>query len=337
LKLVIRQLSRSPLGGAERKTMKRLLYLYFSILCFSVYSTFAGELTADSLRLQSHVNFLTNIQPPRSITHLHSLEQSAQYIESQLRKYSSRIEIQSYSVSYGYVRNVIASFGPENGSRIIVGAHYDVAGDQSGADDNASGIAGLLEVARLLAQDSAKLERRIDLVAYTLEEPPYFRTEQMGSYVHAKSLKDQDVKVDLMVCLEMIGYYSSADGSQSYPIGLMKLVYPTTGDFIAVVSNFSSHFSAGSFVEKMEQKCSVKIERLTAPASVQGVDFSDHLNYWNFGFKAIMITDTAFLRNANYHQKSDTPETLDYATMADVVNGIYYAVSHYHGSPKKYK
>ena len=233
--------------------------------------------------------------------------------------------------------NIIASFGPEKGSRVIVGAHYDVCGDQPGADDNASGIAGLLEIARLLAQDSAKLDRRIDLVAYTLEEPPYYRTEQMGSYIHAKSLKDCGVKIDLMVCLEMIGYYSSAEGSQSYPIDLMKVAYPTTGDFIAIVSNFSSYFSAGDFVELMEQKCSIKTERLTAPASIQGIDFSDHLNYWNLGYKAIMITDTAFLRNVHYHQVSDTPESLDYGSMAKVVNGVYYAVSHYHGSTKKYK
>jgi len=189
----------------------------------------------------------------------------------------------------------------------------------------------------LLSQDSSKSDRRIDLVAYTLEEPPYFRTELMGSYIHAKSLKDRNIKVDLMVCLEMIGYYSNVEGSQSYPIGLMKLVYPTTGDFIAIVSNISSSFSAGDFVELMEQNCAIKTQRLTAPASVQGVDFSDHLNYWNFDYKAIMITDTAFLRNGHYHQISDNPESLNYYAMAEVVNGIYYAVSHFHGSSKKYK
>jgi hypothetical protein len=317
--------------------MRRLLCLYFLTLFFGVHCAYSGELVADSLRLQSHVTFLSNIQPPRSIRHLQSLEQSAQYVESQLRKYSSRIDSQIYSVSYGEVKNIIASFGPEKGSRIIVGAHYDVAGDQPGADDNASGIAGLLELARLLSLDSTRLAKRIDLVAYTLEEPPFFRTEQMGSFIHAKSLKDQGVKIDLMVCLEMIGYYSDVEGSQSYPIAPMKLIYPSTGDFIAVVSNLSSHFSAGNFIEQMEEKCSAKIEHLTAPESVQGVDFSDHLNYWHFGYKAIMITDTAFLRNSHYHQKSDISETLDYAMMSEVVNGIHYAVSHYHGSSKKYK
>jgi len=317
--------------------MKKVLTTYFIFSLFNVITTFAGEFPADSTLLRSHVTVLCNIRPPRSIQHLSSLEQSAQYIESQLRQYSRRIESQSYRVTYGEVRNVIASFGPEKGSRIIVGAHYDVAGDQFGADDNASGIAGLLELARLLAKDSSKIEKRIDLVAYTLEEPPFFRTEQMGSFIHAKSLSDQEIKVDLMVCLEMIGYYSNWEDSQTYPLGLMKLFYPTVGNFISVVSNFNSHFAARDFVELMKQSCSVSIERLTAPTSIQGIDFSDHLNYWHFGYKAFMITDTAFLRNKNYHQKTDIPETLNFLSMVEVVNGVYHAITNYRGSSKKFK
>jgi Zn-dependent M28 family amino/carboxypeptidase len=307
------------------------------LFLFWIIPAFAGKLSTDSTALRAHVAYLCNLHPSRSINNLPSLNKSAQYIEEQLGLYSNRVEIQKYAVSDGEVRNIIASFGPEEGSRIVVGAHYDVYGDQSGADDNASGIAGLLELARLLSVDSIKLEKRIDLVAYTLEEPPYFRTEQMGSFIHAKSLYDQGVKLDLMISLEMIGYYSDEDDSQTYPIGLMKLFYPTTGNFIAVVSSFGSHFVSGDFAEEMEQNCSVKIQRLTAPASVPGIDFSDHLNYWHFGFKAMMLTDTAFLRNEHYHQISDTPETLDYLSMAEVVNGVYYALIHFHVKHKKFK
>lgn len=314
---------------------KRINSIVVLLLLRVIYGS-AGDLSADAIALRSHVAYLSNLHPSRSIHNLGSLEKSAQYIEDQFRLYTNRIENQKYMVSFGEVRNISASFGPYDGSRIIVGAHYDVCGNQSGADDNASGIAGLLELARLLSFDSTSLEQRVDLVAYTLEEPPFFRTEHMGSFIHAKSLHDQGIKIDFMISLEMIGYFSNEDNSQTYPIGLMKLFYPTTGNFIGAVSNFSSHFIVGDFAEAMENKCSVKIQRLTAPASVPGVDFSDHLNYWHFGYKAMMLTDTAFLRNKHYHQVSDTPETLDYSSMSEIVNGVHYALLHFHVKHKKF-
>jgi len=283
--------------------------------------------TADSTVLREHVTFLANLVPARSADNPISLNKAAQYIEDQLRLHCPRVDTQEYETPSGMVRNVIASLGPEKGPRIVVGAHYDVAGEQPGADDNASGVAGLLELNRLLANHPEKLKRRIDLVAYTLEEPPYFATEQMGSFIHAKSLYKQGVSVKLMIALEMIGYFSEEPGSQSYPIGLMKLFYPKKADFIAVISNLRSRFRMGEFVRKMKRGCDIHIEKLAAPTFVTGVDFSDHRNYWHFGYKAIMITDTAFLRNKNYHEKTDTPETLDYLKMAEVVNGIYYALT----------
>jgi Zn-dependent M28 family amino/carboxypeptidase len=324
-------------GTPKQGIMNRLLTTIVSSSLFLSVHVSAGEFSADSMALRSHVLFLSTIHPSRSVDNLSSLNRSAQYIEDQFRLYTHRIDIQKYDVSSGEVKNIIASFGPEDGSRIIVGAHYDVAGDQPGADDNASGIAGLIELARILSKDTNKLDKRIDVVAYTLEEPPFFRTEKMGSFIHAKSLNTQGVKIDLMISLEMIGYYSDEENSQTYPIGFMKLVYPTIGNFIAVVSNFNSHCIASDFAEEMEQNCSLDIERLTAPESVAGVDFSDHLNYWHFGYKAFMITDTAFLRNKHYHQQSDTPERLDYHNMAEIVNGIHYALNHFHAKNKKFK
>jgi Zn-dependent M28 family amino/carboxypeptidase len=235
---------------------------------------------------------------------------------------------QPFIVDQGDVRNIIASFGPESGPRVVIGAHYDVAGNQPGADDNASGVSGLLELARLLSTDSAKLPMRIDLVAYTLEEPPYFRTKHMGSWIHAKSLKDSSVDVRIMLSIEMIGYFRDSEDSQRYPSKILGWFYPSKGNFISVVSNFGSHFASSSFVSLMKEGCGVPIERLTAPASIPGVDFSDHLNYWECGFDAAMITDTSFLRNDNYHETTDTPESLDYARMAEVVNGVYHAATH---------
>jgi acetylornithine deacetylase/succinyl-diaminopimelate desuccinylase-like protein len=141
----------------------------------------AADLSADSSALSAHVSFLTALDPPRSVYHLSSLDSASSYIEKQFRRLSGNVEIRQHRVSHGSVRNLILSFGPESGPRVIVGAHYDVAGNQPGADDNASGIAGLLELARMLSQVSDKLTKRIDLVAYTLEEPPFFRTEYMGA------------------------------------------------------------------------------------------------------------------------------------------------------------
>ena len=257
-----------------------------------------------------------------------SLDSASRYIETQLRALTSRTELQEYSVFQAKVRNVIASFGPVSGPRIIVGAHYDVAGDQPGADDNASGVAGLLELARMLSGDASALRSRVDLIAYTLEEPPFFGTRHMGSYVHAGSLRTGEVRVRLMVSLEMIGYFTDREGSQSFPIGLMKFFYPRVGNFIGVVCNLRSHGVTGDFVQAMRKGCRIPVERLTAPRWVPGVDFSDHLNYWRCGYRALMITDTAFFRNPHYHEAADTPESLDYARMAEVVNGVYAAVHH---------
>jgi hypothetical protein len=131
-----------------------------------------------------------------------------------------------------------------------------------------------------------------------------------------------------MISLEMIGFYSDESGSQSYPIGIMKWFYPNKGNFIAVVSNLSSHSIGGQLVAAMRRRCRVPIERLTAPSFVTGVDFSDHLNYWKADYDAIMLTDTAFLRNDNYHEKTDTPDTLNFSIMADVITGVFFGITH---------
>ena len=206
-----------------------------------------------------------------------------------------------------------------------MGAHYDVCEEQPGADDNASGIAGLLAVAGLFQKYAPRLDYRIDFAAYTLEEPPVFRSESMGSYIHARSLHDAGVEIMGMACLEMIGYYTDAPKSQEYPLSLMKLFYPTRGDFIGVVGNFGSRRLTRHFKGALALT-TLPVESLTAPAFLPGVDFSDHLNFWKYGHPAVMITDTAFYRDPNYHAASDVIETLDFAKMQEVVKGLYWAL-----------
>jgi Zn-dependent M28 family amino/carboxypeptidase len=278
----------------------------------------------DPKRLEAHVRNLSETLAPRDAFHPENLDRVAAYLRQEFGRNQGRVLDQAFQVGRTTYRNVIAVFGPESKERIVVGAHYDTAGPYPGADDNASGVAGLIELAGLLS--AAEWPMTVELVAYTLEEPPYFRGENMGSAVHARSLKAAGASVRAMFSLEMIGYFTDAPKSQSFPVPGLSLLYPTTGNFIAVVGKMGQ----GSMVRKIRKAMSaaspLPVHSISAPRFLPGVDFSDHVNYWEAGYPAVMITDTAFYRNPNYHAKSDTADTLDYRRMADVVHGIHAAV-----------
>ena len=291
-----------------------------------IFNESRGQITASPERLKADVAALTSTPRPRNHINISSLNLAAEYIKLEFEKQGASVTEQKYTANGQEYKNIICSFGPENAERLIVGAHYDVCGEQPGADDNASGTAGLLELSRLLKIQKPDLKYRIDLVAYTLEEPPFFRTEFMGSAVHAKSLHDAGIKVKGMVSLEMIGYFSDAPKSQDYPIGLLKLFYPTTGNFIAVVGKLRNGGLVRKIKKQMRKASELKVKSINAPSLIPGIDFSDHLNYWKYGYDAVMVTNTAFYRNKNYHEPTDTPETLDYEKMAEVVKGVYSAI-----------
>ena len=279
---------------------------------------------ADTLLLQQHVTRLTGTAKARNHQNLTELNQAADYIKAEFARLNGHTREQAYAVDGDTFRNIIFTAGPANAPRLVIGAHYDVCGNQPGADDNASGVAGLLELARLLQNHT--LPFLIEFVAYTLEEPPYFRTTHMGSYVHAESLAKQKAEVIGMVSLEMIGYFKDDKGTQQYPIAPMKAFYGTKGNYIAVVQRFGNGRFGRSFLRDFNRAANLPVKSLKAPAAIPGVDFSDHLNYWHFGFSALMITDTSFYRNKNYHQPTDTVHTLNFARMADVVNGVYKTI-----------
>lgn len=315
--------------------MKKFILIFFIFiaainLCaspdFIFKDTSTINIIVDKSRLLTDLNFLVKSAVARNDANVDRLNQCAKYIFDEFKKLTDHVEEQKYIVNQREYKNIICSLGPLDAERIIVGAHYDVCDNQPGADDNASGVAGLLEIARLLKSQGENLKSRIDLVAYTLEEPPNFRTENMGSAVHAKMLHDTKVKVKKMICLEMIGYFSDKPKSQEYPIGLMKLFYPTRANYISVVGKTGQSKTVRNTKKEMQNNSSINVCSINAPAFIPGIDFSDHLNYWKYGYTAVMITDTSFYRNANYHEKTDTLETLDIDKMAEVIKGVFYAI-----------
>jgi len=281
----------------------------------------SGEVTVEVTALQRHVQALAVTYYPRSVDNFAMLEAAGDYVLAEMRAAGAKPEIQTVDVNGIVYRNFIARFGPAQGPLLVIGAHYDSCGQTPGADDNASGVAALLELTRLLAR--APPSQPVELVAYTLEEPPYFRTEHMGSYRHASALAQQKRAVRLMVSLEMIGFFRDEPKSQDYPVAGLGLLYPDQGNFIAVVGAFSDVSNVRRIKALFKGASDLPVESINAPSSVPGVDFSDHANYWRFDMPAVMVTDTAFLRNPNYHERSDTPETLDYARMAKVVRAMH--------------
>jgi hypothetical protein len=280
-----------------------------------------GSIKVDSARLEAHVRMLSESFFPRDEDNPENLDRCAFYIREEFERAGARVVDQPFDVETVSYRNIIAHFGPETKDRIIVGAHYDACGEHPGADDNASGTAGLIELAHLLKNTA--LKTHVELVAYTLEEPPYFGTRHMGSAVHAESLRRENVRVRIMVALEMIGYFTDAEGSQEFPVPLFGFFYPSQGNFIGVVGKLDQISAVRRAKRGMRRGSRLPVYSINAPALMPGIDFSDHRNYWQAGYDAVMITDTAFYRNRNYHTSKDTPDTLDYRRMAMVVQGVY--------------
>jgi len=279
------------------------------------------EQVAVSAKLSAHVHMLAETIGERNMATPGTLERAAVYIEEQMRASGYEPVDHTYEVGGVTVRNIVAELpgGDRAAEILVVGAHYDSAVGTPGADDNASGVAALLELARLMRAEKPACTVRF--VAFTNEEPPYFWTENMGSLVYAKHCKDRGDRIVGALVLEMMGYYSNEDGSQRYPFPL-GMLYPKQGNFIAFVGNTKSrafiHASIGSFRKHVE----FPSEGISAPMLVPRIGSSDHWSFWKQGWPGLMITDTAINRNRNYHQPTDTPDTLDYDSAARVVTGL---------------
>ncbi len=254
------------------------------------------------------------------------LERTATTISEQFTSFGYQVTKQPFVFGGNTYHNLIAELtgGSFPEALLIVGAHYDSVRTTPGADDNASGVAGLLGLARSLA--GAQMKRTVRFVAFALEEWPVYRSSNMASYHYAKSLKENNERVEGMICLEMIGYFCDREGCQHYPFPFMNRMFPRAGNFIAMVGNMRSKSFAERIAKYFQQGTDLPVVTLNAPAVVIGIDFSDHWSFGKFGYEALMVTDTAFYRNPHYHSPTDLPETLDYDRMSKVVEGLVAAI-----------
>lgn len=289
-----------------------------------------------SARLRAHVTAIAsqehNTATPRA------LEQAARHIETTLQGYGYRLRRQEYQAGGQKVRNIEVSIantapGAKPERIFIVGAHYDSARGAPGANDNGSGTAAVLELARLLKTMQPSRGTEIKFVFFVNEEPPWFMGEEMGSMQHARELKKNGQNVEGALILETVGWYSQAQNSQKLPPGLEKQ-YPSTGNFIAFVGTLESSALVRQALAAFRAQSDFPAEGLAAPAHVMGVTLSDHASYNRHGYPALMITDTAFLRYPYYHTAEDTPDKLDYMGMARVVKGLARTIESLAGAVK---
>jgi hypothetical protein len=274
-----------------------------------------------SRSLRGDVERLASEIGERNLWCYQRLVRAARFLENAFRQAGYQVDRQEYRVRGRVCWNVIAEHRGTSRAQeiIVVGAHYDSAIDAPGANDNASAVAATLALARDLA--GKPTARTVRFVAFTNEEPPFFQTEAMGSLVYAKRCKDRGDNIVGVLCLETIGYYSDEENSQKYPPPF-SLFYPSTGNFIACVANVKSAEFVQQVARSFRQHTKFPCEGCALPEFVTGVDWSDHWSFWQVGYPAVMITDTAPFRYPHYHTREDTPDKLDYQRMARVVAGL---------------
>jgi hypothetical protein len=283
-------------------------------------------------RLQGHVCTLAETVGERHLWRFANLEAAASYIDTSLTEIGYEVTAQEYVVEGKWVRNLQAEIAGAAAAEeiVLIGAHYDSVPGSPGANDNASGVAVLLEMARLLA--NARPARTIRFVAFVNEEPPLFKSRYMGSRVYARQSRQQQEAIAAMISLETIGYYTCDQNSQAFPFFPLRFFYPTTGDFVAFVSNFASRHLLFQSLAAFRRQAAIPSEGLVAPGWLVGVDWSDHWAFWKEGYPAIMVTDTALFRYPYYHSHQDTPEKLDYAGLTKVALGLTQMVAELAGS-----
>ena len=272
-------------------------------------------------RLRAHVAALAGTIGERHVFRPRALAAAADYIAGEWRQQGYACELEAFSAQGASCANLMATRrGRSRASGILlIGAHYDTVHGSPGADDNASGVAALLELSRAFAAVEPDLTVRF--VAFTNEEPPFFLTDLQGSAVHARAARARGERIALMVSLEMLGYYDDRPGSQRYP-PVFGWFYPDRGDFLAFVAELRSRRLLRRTAETFRAVSDFPLETCATFRWIPGVAWSDHCPFWRCGYRATMVTDTSFYRNPWYHTARDTPDTLDYRRFAAVVDGL---------------
>jgi len=277
-------------------------------------------------RLFRHVDMLAGVIGERNVYRYGGLEAAARYVEDTFRAAGYEPQAQEFSAYRKPVRNIEVEIrGCKSPERVwVVGGHYDSIDGSPAADDNASAVAGVLEIARLVRD--CRPRDTVRFVAFVNEEPPFYKGPQMGSVVYARRCAERNEQIRGMINLEMIGYYRDERGSQTYPHPLnrapWRYVLPSRGNFIAFVGNMNSFWFTRRCKRLFRRSVRFPTKWVAAPDRIDGTGMSDHWSFWQEGYRAVMVTDTAFFRNPNYHKPSDRPDTLDYPRMAKVVAGL---------------
>ena len=280
-------------------------------------------------RLKAHLRALTETIGERSVRFPANLSRTAEYINNFYQEIGLSPESELYDYRDFGVANVVAeiSSASKPARRYLVGAHYDSVAGTVGADDNASAVAVQLETARNLKTlcGQKEINLTVKFASFALEEPPAYGSRYMGSRVYAKKARRDQLKIDGMICLEMVGYTCHAPGCQRYPFPLKFFGYPKEGSFIGLVGNYRSREFAASMLNAFRKNPKLPAVKLMVPLNgwiLPSVRLSDHASFWDQGFKAVMVTDSAFYRNPHYHLASDTMDTLDYYFMAELVESL---------------
>ncbi len=314
------------------KKIKDLVFLIIVAFVFIKFTTYGSKFWAtqtpvvletdnsSARTIKKRVHFLSEEVGDRSVFNHKNLEKAKDYIAKEFKTSGYSVEFQTYKAAAKDASNIIAvkkgRLAPDE--VVIIGAHYDTEGTK-GADDNASGTACLLELADRFSKSQPA--KTLKFIAFVNEEPPFFTNDLMGSMVYAGRAKKDGENIKAAIVLEMLGFYSQKPFSQRYP-PFIGPFYPNRGNFVAIVGNLNSRDIVSSAGNSFRSKSTFPVETAVLPFWIPGVAFSDHYSFWKNGYKAVMVTDTAFFRNSNYHKASDTADTLNYDYMSEIVNGL---------------
>jgi hypothetical protein len=278
--------------------------------------------------LYDHVHALSVVIGIRSIEEYGKIQEAELYIRTFLEKEQIAFALQGYDHEGERYNNVVVTLEgtSHREESVIIGAHYDTAHGTPGADDNASAVAVLLELCQTLK--GYRPQRTLKMIFFVLEEPPAFMTPAMGSHVYAMQARDRGENIFGMISLEMLGYFNENEGSQAFPVPGMQWLFSDRGNFIGVVGNVHSRELTLAVAEALKAGSVIPVEHLVALPFVPGIGLSDHGPFWKMGFRAVMVTDTAFYRNPNYHSSKDTIETLRFDKMSQLVRGMVHVVDY---------